>query len=100
MPLFKGTKRDRIERQLDTDMKGEAMDTLIAGQRVRLVKPVDNTPDAYVGDGATGIITRIESECIWVQLDEFIHGLAEWDNQLQIYDWPDYPARETLEVIP
>jgi len=74
---------------------------LAPGVRVRLVKPVDNFPDAFVGEGATGIITRIDEHdgSIWVRLDELVDGLHEWRNELQVWNWPDYPARDVLEAI-
>ena len=74
---------------------------LKAGDNVILVKPVDNTPDAYVGDGITGVITRIDSDrTIWVKLDVEVQGLAPWNNELQIADWPpNYPASSYVRVI-
>lgn len=63
------------------------------GQRVRLTRPVDNYPTGVFSEGLTGVC-RVEEDCFWVKLDEHVPELAEWDNELQIWDWggDDHPT--------
>jgi hypothetical protein len=58
------------------------------GSKVVLTQDVDSYPTVYVKAGATGTLTRIDSEgCYWVKLDQHVADLDEWDNELAIWDW-------------
>lgn len=58
------------------------------GKRVRTTRPVDNYPIGVFSEGLTGVC-RVEDDCFWVKLDVHVPELAEWDNELQIWDWSE-----------
>lgn len=59
-----------------------------AGDRVRLVKDVDNYPTALIRACEIGTLTRIDEEgAYWIKLDMHHAALDEWENQLQLWDW-------------
>jgi hypothetical protein len=62
--------------------------TIKIGTRVRLTQDVDNYPTCLIRTGETGTLMRIDSEgAYWVKFDRHHPELAEWDNELQIWDW-------------
>jgi hypothetical protein len=53
---------------------------------VRLTQDVDNYPTCLIRAGET--LTRITDEgTYWVKLDTYHPELAEWDNEMEIWDW-------------
>lgn len=78
--------------------------TIEIGARVKTTQVVDNYPVIYLEPGATGTLAHIDSEgAYWVTLDEVHEELAEWDNQIQIWDWSEqgeqYHPTASLEVL-
>ena len=63
--------------------------TTLVGRRVRLTEPLDLYPETIVPGGNTGILARVEDDCVWIKLDKHFPELAEWDNEAQIWDWSD-----------
>jgi hypothetical protein len=58
------------------------------GTRVRLAQDVDNYPTCLVRAGETGTLMRITDEgTYWIKLDRHHPELAEWDDELEIWDW-------------
>jgi len=69
-----------------------------AGARVRLAQEWDVYPLGRIAKGATGIVVRVEDDCGWVRMDAPYPFLAEWDNELQIYnDSTEGPGWDHLE---
>jgi hypothetical protein len=74
----------------------------LIGKRVRLVHGVDNYPTVRVPAGETGTVLRFVCDSLWVKMDRHFPELAEWDNELQMWDWEDsrYPLVLDFEVLP
>lgn len=78
------------------------------GTRVRLTQEVDNYPTILAPKGATGTLMRIDEEgSYWVRLDQHHPELAEWNNELQIWDWsqderngPEHHPENYIEALP
>jgi len=98
-----GSPRFLVERQdhgveigdeyvLQTNEWSEVL-TLLAGMKVgdkvEIIKLVENYPEVMIDPGPTGVITSIENDCYWVRLDKHVPALDEWQNRLQIWDWSD-----------
>mgnify|MGYP000508744783 CR=1 FL=1 len=85
-------------------LAGLAGRQVVPGSRVRLVQDVDNYPTCYIKAGETGTLTRIDSEgAYWIKLDAQHPELAEWENELQIWDYSDqdhaYHPSHSVETI-
>lgn len=64
--------------------------TIEIGTRVKTIKAVENYPVIYLEPGATGTLAFIDPEgAYWVTLDEVHEELAEWENQIQIWDFSE-----------
>jgi hypothetical protein len=58
------------------------------GMRLRLFQDADNYPTCLIRAGETGTLMRITDEgTYWIRLDTHHPELAEWNNELEIWDW-------------
>lgn len=62
---------------------------LRTGDRVRIIKEIDNYPTIRLPPGDVGTIAEISDDCWWVKLDRVVPELVEWDNSIEIWDWHD-----------
>jgi hypothetical protein len=80
-----------------TDAEIRAMAPM--GQRVRIVRPVERFPFAFV-DGGEGTIIWNNNESICVTLDDHYSGLAEWHNALVWFEETIVEFLQDVEFIP
>jgi hypothetical protein len=77
----------------------------LIGDRVRLIMPVDNSPDFYCEAGEEGTFTNIDDDnSYWIRLDKHHPDLDPWHNELLIWDWSaedenNAHPKDYLEVI-
>lgn len=66
------------------------------GEKVITLQEIDRFPHFIIKQHATGTITKVKENEIWVKFDQKIEGCEEWDNQVLF----DTPGIDRLHIAP